>query len=70
MMSECAEQYTLTLYCDNMSAINIYKNPVQISRMKHINIRHHFQQKLVEKKIMSMEHVTNDQQLTDILTKA
>ena len=28
--------------CDNTSAINLTKNPVQHSRAKHIEIRHHF----------------------------
>ena len=28
--------------CDNKSAINITKNPVQHSRAKHIEVRHHF----------------------------
>ena len=28
--------------CDNTSAISISKNPVQHSRTKHIEIRHHF----------------------------
>jgi len=28
--------------CDNTSAINLSKNPVQHSRTKHIEIRHHF----------------------------
>ncbi|TYK20297.1 gag-pol polyprotein [Cucumis melo var. makuwa] len=30
------DQDTMTLYCDNMSAIDILKNPVQHSRTKHI----------------------------------
>ncbi|XP_024004132.1 uncharacterized protein LOC112081591 [Eutrema salsugineum] len=30
------------VYCDNKSAISISKNPVQHSRTKHIDIRHHF----------------------------
>ena len=29
------------LYCDNTSAINLIKNPIQHSKTKHINIRHH-----------------------------
>eukprot|EP00252_Welwitschia_mirabilis_P018561 TRINITY_DN4120_c1_g1_i6.p1 TRINITY_DN4120_c1_g1~~TRINITY_DN4120_c1_g1_i6.p1 ORF type:complete len:221 (-),score=23.51 TRINITY_DN4120_c1_g1_i6:406-1023(-) len=33
---------TIKMYCDNTSAINIAKNPVQHSRTKHIDIRHHF----------------------------
>ena len=60
----------LTLYCDNMSAINISKNPTQQSRTKHINIRHHFIRDLVEDKIVTLEHVATDNQLADIFTKA
>ena len=33
---------TTTIYCDNTSAINLSKNPVQHSRTKHIEVRHHF----------------------------
>ena len=33
---------SMTLYCDNISVINISKNPVQHSRTKHIDIQHHF----------------------------
>ncbi|CAM8877561.1 unnamed protein product [Rhodiola kirilowii] len=36
------EQDMMTFYCDNMSAINISKKPVQHSITKHIDIRHHF----------------------------
>ncbi|KAA0048226.1 gag-pol polyprotein [Cucumis melo var. makuwa] len=42
------DQDTMTLYCHNMSAIDISKNPVQYSRTKHIDIRHHFIRELVE----------------------
>ncbi|CAA7042426.1 unnamed protein product [Microthlaspi erraticum] len=38
------------VYCDNKSAIDISKNPVQHSRTKHIDIRHHFVRELVEEK--------------------
>ena len=37
-------QKHLTIYCDNTSAINIFKNPVQHSRTKHIEIRHQMRQ--------------------------
>ncbi|KAK2371769.1 gag-protease polyprotein [Trifolium repens] len=62
------EQDALTLYCDNMSAINISKNPVQHS--KHIDIRHHFIRDLVENKIVTLEHVGTKEQVADIFTKA
>lgn len=35
--------------CDNTSAINISKNPIQHSRTKHIEIRHHFLRDHVQK---------------------
>jgi len=30
------------LYYDNTSVINLTKNPIQHSKTKHIEIRHHF----------------------------
>ncbi|KAL4035345.1 hypothetical protein IC575_004029 [Cucumis melo] len=51
------QQDTMTIYCDNMSAIYISKNPVQQNRTKHIDIRHHFIRKLIEENIISLEHV-------------
>ncbi|KAK6164312.1 hypothetical protein DH2020_001176 [Rehmannia glutinosa] len=52
------EEKTLTTYCDNSSAINIFKNPVQHSRTKHIDIRHHFIRDLVKNKIVIIDFVT------------
>ncbi|XP_039122061.1 secreted RxLR effector protein 161-like [Dioscorea cayenensis subsp. rotundata] len=44
------QQGLLTIFCDNKSAIYISKNPVQHSRTKHIDLRHHFIRDLVENK--------------------
>ncbi|CAM8981217.1 unnamed protein product [Rhodiola kirilowii] len=63
------DQNTMTLYCDNMSAISISKDPVQHSRTKHIDIRHHFIRELVEDKVISLFHMPTEKQLADILTK-
>ena len=63
-------QDVMTLYCDNLSAINITKNPIQHSRTKHIDIRHHFIRDLVEDKVITLEHVATELQLADIFTKA
>ncbi|KAI5438952.1 hypothetical protein KIW84_024615 [Lathyrus oleraceus] len=63
-------QDVMTLYCDNLSAINISKNPIQHSRTNHTDIRHHFIRELVEEKIIALEHVTTEMQLADIFTKA
>ncbi|MCH79438.1 gag-pol polyprotein [Trifolium medium] len=64
------EQDVITLYCDNLSAINISKNPIQHSRTKHIDICHHFIRDLVEENVIALEHVNTEEQLADIFTKA
>jgi hypothetical protein len=46
------QQSVLTLYCDNLSAINISNNPIQHSKTKHIDIWHHFIRDLVEDKVV------------------
>lgn len=53
-------QDNLVVYCDNSSAINISKNPVQHSRTKHINIMYHFIRELVENKTVVLEHVATE----------
>ncbi|GAA0170203.1 transmembrane signal receptor [Lithospermum erythrorhizon] len=70
-MKQMLEEYGVNpgVYYDNMSAINISKNPVQHSRMNHIDIRHHFIRDLVEEKVVKLEHVSTDKQVANIFTK-
>jgi hypothetical protein len=62
-------QDTMIINCDNTSAINISKNPVQHSQTKHIDIRHHFLRDLVESEVVSLSVIPTENQLADILTK-
>ena len=62
-------QDTMVVYCDNSSAIDISKNPVQHSKTKHIKIRYHFIRDLVERKIMCLEYIPTKRQNDDIFTK-
>jgi len=62
-------QDTMIINCDNTSAINISKNPVQHFRTKYIVIKHHFLRDLVESKVVSLSFIPTDIQLADILTK-
>ncbi|WRX26838.1 Reverse transcriptase [Theobroma cacao] len=59
----------IPIYCDNKSVINISKNPVQHSRTKHIEIRHHFVRDHVVKGDIKIEFVNTLHQLADIFTK-
>ena len=62
-------QTKIPIKCDNTSAINLSKNPVQHSRTKHIEIRHHFLRDHVQKGDIELEFVCTDNQLADVFTK-
>lgn len=62
-------QNMISLFVDNKSVIDISNNPIQHSRVKYIDIRHHFIRKLVEEKVISLDYVKIEDQLTNILTK-
>ena len=54
------------LYCVNESAIKIANNPVQHSKTKHIEIRHHFLRDHVVKEDIDIIQANTEEQLTDI----
>ncbi|GJX35935.1 hypothetical protein Tco_0247492 [Tanacetum coccineum] len=57
------------ILCDNKCAIDLSKNPVLHSRTKHIEIRHHFLRDNVQKGNISIEKVSSEDNIADILTK-
>ncbi|XP_070026550.1 secreted RxLR effector protein 161-like [Nicotiana sylvestris] len=58
------------LLCDNTSALNMAKNPVQHKRTKHIDVRHHFLKDNMEKGLICMKFCSTEDQIADIFTKA
>ena len=64
-----SEQNQIPILCDNTSAINISKNPIQHSRTKHIEIRHHFIRDHVQKGDIVLDFIDTKHQLADIFTK-
>ena len=59
----------ILILCDNTSTINLSKNPIQHSRTKHIEIRHHFLRDHVQKGDVVIKFVSTENQLADIFTK-
>jgi hypothetical protein len=57
------------LLCDNESAIRMADNPVEHSRTKHIDIRHHFLRDHQQKGDIDVYHISTENQLADIFTK-
>ena len=62
-------QEHLISYCDNTSAINLSKNPIQHSRTKHIEIQHHFIREFVKDGMHTLEFIHTDDQKADLFTK-
>jgi hypothetical protein len=50
----------VSLLCNNESTVKIANNPVQHSRTKHIDIRHHFLRDHVAKNDISLEGVRTE----------
>ena len=62
-------QDTMCIFCDNTSAINLSKNPVQHSKSKYIEIRYHFIRDFVEERVVCLEFIHIDNQKANIFTK-
>jgi hypothetical protein len=59
----------IPLLCDNESAVKFANNLIQHSRMKHIDICHHFLREHVVRNDTSLCGVRSEDQLADIFTK-
>ena len=59
----------IPILCDNTSAINLSKNPIQHLRTKHIEIIHHFLRDHVQREDISLNFVSTEKPLADIFTK-
>ena len=59
----------VSILCDRTSAINLTKNPIQHSRIKHKEIRYHFIRDYVQKRDIVLEYVDTKHQMVDIFTK-
>ena len=59
----------MVIYCDNTSAINISKNYVMHTKVKHIAIKYHFLRELVQDKKVRLEYVNTEEKIEDIFTK-
>jgi hypothetical protein len=57
------------LLCDNESTIHLPDNPVEHSRTKHIDIRHHFSRDHQQRRDINIYHISTENELADIFTK-
>eukprot|EP00253_Pinus_taeda_P018456 PITA_18456 len=63
-------QHPTTLWCDNQSAIQLCKDPVQHQHSKHIELHMHFIRKHIHDHVLEVQYCSTDDQVADIFTKA
>eukprot|EP00253_Pinus_taeda_P030100 PITA_30100 len=64
------QQHPTTLWCDNQSAIQLCKDPVQHQRRKHIELHMHFIRKLIHGHVLEVQYCSTDDQVANIFTNA
>eukprot|EP00253_Pinus_taeda_P019701 PITA_19701 len=64
------QQHLTTLWCDNQSAIQLCKDPIQHQCRKHIELHMHFIRKLIHDHVLEVQYCSTDDQVANIFTKA
>jgi hypothetical protein len=57
------------VHCDNQSCIKLTENPVFHESSKHIDMRYHYIQDLVQRKTIKLQYIATSKQVVDIMTK-
>jgi hypothetical protein len=60
---------TTVVHYDNKSCIKLTENRVFHNRSKHIDMRYHYIQDLVQRKTVKLQYISMSEQVADILTK-
>jgi len=60
----------VVIYCDNINNILLANNPVYHARTKHIEVHCHYIREKVLTKEIDLIHVSTEDQIADIFTKA
>ncbi|GJR05113.1 putative mitochondrial protein [Tanacetum coccineum] len=58
------------IFCDSNSAVMLSRNPVYHGRTKHVEIKHHFIRKLIEKQDANLKIRRTEEKLADVFTKS
>ena len=60
---------SIVLHVDNRGTIDLAHNPVHNQRTKHVDIRYHFIRQCVQEGIVSLVHVSSNDNFADVFTK-
>ena len=62
--------HKVVIYCNNLSSIQLARNPVFHARTKHIEVHYHFIWERVLAGDIDLVYISTDEQVADIFTKA
>ena len=58
------------IHCDNTSCIRLFEEPVFHGKTKHINNKYHYIRELVQNGVLSLQYISIDEHVADILMKS
>ena len=64
-----AEIYVTDILCDNQSCIKMTENLIFHDKSKHLEIKYHFIQDMVQKGVVKLKYVPTGEQVVDVLTR-
>ena len=59
----------IVIRCDNQSCVQMSVNPIHHDQMKHVEMRYHYVQDIVQRRVVELQFVPTDEQVADVLTK-
>lgn len=59
----------VTILEDNTTAIKIFSQPTKKSKVRHVNLHHHFVRDYVNLGVIQVTHISSEAQVADLLTK-
>ena len=57
------------IYCDNQSCVKLSENPVFHDKLKHIEIKYHYIEDMVQRGAVKLQYVAMEEQIANVLMK-
>ena len=57
------------IYCENQSCIKLIENSMFHDKLKHIEIKYHYIQDIVQRRSINLQYLPTKEQVADVLTK-